>query len=266
LTPTEKRSSRVLDWEGCFNVRDLGGLKTADGHVVRWGALIRADLLARLTEVGRRSLVDHGVRTIVDLRFPEEVARDWDAYPFKDAAVDSGEQGVRYSNIPFSTGTDPETYDAIRAAYRSATTRQELNRYDIDWHPIGIATAVGAIADAQVGGVLGHCHAGKDRTGSVVAVVLSALGVPDDDIADDYAMTALTLEPLIEEWLGSVTQDADERERMRTLAMPAREAMLDTLAYMRERYGSAEAFLVSGGFTSEQLQRLRTRLLEEDSH
>ncbi|MEO6350427.1 MAG: tyrosine-protein phosphatase [Candidatus Limnocylindrales bacterium] len=261
MTLTDTPTTRVLDWEGCFNVRDLGGLTTAGGQRVRWGALVRADLLARLTESGRQSLLDHGVRTIVDLRFPDEVAKDWEAYPFKD--TDETEHGVRYANVPFNTGRDPQDEAHLRAAYASATTRLELNRHDIDWHPVGIATAVAAIADAREGGVLVHCHAGKDRTGAVVGLVLSALGVPDEDIAEDYAMTALTLEPLIVEWLDSHTQDPDERERMRALAMPVREAMLDTLSYVREKHGSAEEFLINGGVTRDHLAALRARLLVE---
>ena len=60
---------------------------------------------------------------------------------------------------------------------------------------------VAAVADARPGGVLIHCYAGKDRTGMSVALLLSLAGVSDEDIADDYALTMLNLEPLIGEWL-----------------------------------------------------------------
>src|SRR5215216_3684747 len=83
LTLTES-PTRILTWEGCFNVRDLGGLATSGGQHIRWGALVRSDIPTRLTEAGRLALVDHGVRTVVDLRFPGEVEDDWHAYPFQD--------------------------------------------------------------------------------------------------------------------------------------------------------------------------------------
>ena len=258
MTLPETPTSRVLDWEGCYNVRDLGGLPTADGRRIRWGALVRSDLLCRLTERGQSAVIDHGVRTIVDLRFPDEVARDWDAYPFQDG----GGPAVRYSNVPFNTGRDPALDEEIRAAYRAATTRSELNRLDLDRNRAGIAAAVAAIAHAPGGGVLVHCHGGKDRTGVVVALILSLVGVSDDDVADDYAMTAINLQPLIVEWLDSITDEAAERERLRALAMPAREAMLDTLAHLRERFGSAEHYLRNAGVTDALFGRLRTRLLE----
>jgi len=256
LTLTDQHSSRVLEWEGCFNVRDLGGLETIDGRKTRWGALVRSDLPCRLTAHGRTALVDHGVRSIIDLRFPHEVEVDWSEYPFKS----SGD--VSYSNVPFNTGRPADQDELAHAAFQSATSRAELNRHDIDWNMVGIATAVGAIADAPEGAVLVHCHAGKDRTGAVVATALAALGVRDDDIADDYALTALWIEPLIAEWLDSPSQDPAERERLRNLAMPVREAMLDTLSYMRSQHGSAEQFLVRGGVTESQLERLRDRMLE----
>jgi len=257
LTPTSAPASRILDWEGCFNVRDLGGLSTSSGRPVRHRALVRSDILHRLTDAGRAALVAHGVRSIIDLRFTDEVATDWHMYPFRAPA-----DGVSYRNIPFDLGRDAASNARQRDAYHAASSRAELNRLDLDGGRAGIVAAVAAIADAPPGGVLVHCHAGKDRTGAVVAVVLSMLGVSDDDIADDYALTALTLEPLIIEWLDDSSQDPVEREQLRDLAMPVREAMLDTLEYLDERYGSAETYLRDGGLTHDEVDRLRLRLLE----
>ena len=251
--------SRVLEWEGCYNVRDLGGLPTRDGRRVRWGALVRSDIPTRLTAKGRRALVQHGISSIVDLRFSDEVTLDWDRYPFKGQGG-----GPAYSNVPFhewgSTGPDETTI----AAYRAAATRAELIRLDLDLNRAGIGAAVAWIADAPAGGVLVHCHAGKDRTGIVVALILAVLGASDDDIADDYALTAANIEPLIVEWLDETSDDPGERRRLRELAMPAREAMLDALDYLRSRYGAADDYLRGAGVTEAQLERLSARLLGDE--
>jgi protein tyrosine/serine phosphatase len=69
-------TDRHLDWEGCFNVRDLGGLTAAAGAVTRWGALVRADALDGLSAAGWAALVAHGVRTVVDLRNDDERGPD----------------------------------------------------------------------------------------------------------------------------------------------------------------------------------------------
>lgn len=259
--PPAAELGRVLDWEGCLNVRDLGGLGTRDGRSLPRHALIRSDLLCRLTEAGRRAPLDHGVRTIIDLRFADEAASDWDTYPYREWQDSTEFGGLRYLNVPFHVKPASQHPD-VEAAYRAAADRRDLNRLDLDLGQPGAAAAVAAIADAQPGGVLIHCHGGKDRTGIVVAVVLSFLGVPDEDIAGDYALTIVNLEPLIVEWLDSLSRDPVERDRLRALATPTREAMLDTLDHLRRSYGSAESYLSGGGVTNEQLARLRARLLE----
>ena len=236
------------------------GSRRRDGHRVRWGALVRSDLPTRLTDTGRQTLVAHGIRTILDLRFPGEIARDWDAYPFQD---DAGRASVSYVNVPFNHGRDPELDEQVHAAYRSATSRQELNRHDIDWNQIGIATAVAAIADAQPAACWFTAMPARTERAPSSPWSLSMLGVADEDIADDYALTALSIEPLIVEWLDESSSNEEERAHLRALAMPVREAMLDTLAYMRERHGSAEAFLRGGGVTADQIGALRARLLED---
>ena len=120
-TPSvDQRVDRVLRWEGCFNVRDLGGLEISDGRQIRWGALVRSDIPSRLSENGRAALVAHGVTSIVDLRFVDEVASDWDRYPFKG---DDDDARPLYRNGPFHEwGADGPDETRI-AAYRAAQTR-----------------------------------------------------------------------------------------------------------------------------------------------
>jgi len=249
---------RHLEWEGLINARDIGGLAAADGSI-KPGALVRSDLLNGLTALGVAALTEHGVRTVIDVRGPDEAADDWDRYPIK------GDGTVGYLNKPFRGGLKPEMLEQMHAVYRDAQSREELNRADLDYNQPGIAGIVGAIADAPPGGVLVHCHAGKDRTGMAIALALAAVGVNDTDIADDYALTELVLEPLIADWLDEMSQDPAERKRLSLLAVPSREAMLDTLVYLREHYGGAERYLLDGGMTSDQLQRLRERLVDPKS-
>ncbi len=137
--------------------------------------------------------------------------------------------------------------------YAAAADRAELNRLDLDLHACGITRIVATIADARPGGVVVHCHAGKDRTGLIVALTLSLLGVSDDDIADDYALSGPNVEPLIVEWLDEMSVDPVERERLRALSEPRREVMVDSLAYLRQKYSSAESYLRDGGVPTTRL-------------
>jgi protein tyrosine/serine phosphatase len=248
---------RLLDWDGVINARDSGGLQAADG-AIRRGALVRSDVLNGLTPDGVTALAEHGVRTVIDVRAADEIAHDWARYPLKEHPT------VTYLNRPFTAGVATQMWDQVRAVYRAAQSREEINRADLDIHRSGIAAIVAAIADAPAGGVLVHCHAGKDRTGIVMAVTLAAVGVRDDDIADDYALTQLVLEPLIADWLELMSHDPVEQQRLRRLAEPRREAMLDTLGYLRQRYGGAAQYLLGAGMTDAQLERLRARLVNAE--
>ena len=213
-------------------------------------------MLTRLTPSGRAALVAHGVRTIIDVRTSGELARDV-GYPFRESQA-AGEPA--YVNVSFLGDLTEEQEARVRATQSVAWRLGELNRMDIDHHRAGVGNIVAAVADAQPGGVLIHCHAGKDRTGMSVGILLSLAGVADDDVADDYALTMLAYEKLIEEWIGTV--DEPERDRMRQVAKPTREAMLEMLEHVRATYGSVEQYLLGAGVTPDQIAHVRERLVD----
>ncbi len=64
--------NRHLSWEGCWNARDLGGLRLEDGGHTRWGAVVRSESLQRVTAQGWSQIHTYGIRTIVDLRNLEQ--------------------------------------------------------------------------------------------------------------------------------------------------------------------------------------------------
>jgi len=73
-------SSRRLTWDACYNAREVGGYPTADGGTLAWRRLVRTDNLSRLTPFGQAALVEYGVRTIIDLRDPSELAMEPHAF------------------------------------------------------------------------------------------------------------------------------------------------------------------------------------------
>jgi protein tyrosine/serine phosphatase len=249
--------TRVLAWDGCVNVRDLGGLPTAEGSLTRHGAIVRSDSVRRLSDAGWEALVAHGVRRVVDLRWAEELADDPPrVLPLEVVHVSllgrfdeayGAELEARLARV-----SDPA--QRIRRAYVEFLERFRPN----------FAHAVAAVADAPAGGVLIHCSAGKDRTGLVAALLLEIAGVPDDAIADDYAASEPALETLNERWIDAA-RDETERERRRVVSLDGVpcEAMLGVLADLRERFGGPERFLLGAGLPERQLARVRGRLREE---
>jgi protein-tyrosine phosphatase len=246
--------TRVLAWDGCVNVRDLGGLPTDDGGLTRRGAVVRSDCVRRLSEAGWEALVAHGVRRVVDLRWPEELAEGPPCeLPIEAVHVSLfGALDEEYgAELDARLAAVPEPAERIRRAYVEFLERFRPN----------FALAVAAVADAPAGGVLIHCAAGKDRTGLLAALLLRLAGARAAEIADDYAATEPALETLQGLWIDAAPDEA-ERDRRRMVARDGvpREAMLGVLADVDERFGGAQRFLLGGGLAERHLARVRERL------
>lgn len=148
------RPIRHLDWDGCFNVRDLGGLPTAGGATTRWGAVVRADALSGLTSAGWAALVEHGVRTVVDLRDDDELADDAVPRP----------RGVTTIHVALDGNEDRDFWDAWDCGPQFGTPLYYLPH--LTRMPDRSVAVLTAIARAGPGGVAFHCGAGRDRAGS----------------------------------------------------------------------------------------------------
>jgi hypothetical protein len=235
---------RHLDWEGCGNVRDLGGLPATDGRRTRFGALVRADALDRLSAAGWAALEAHGVRTVVDLRNDDE--RGPDAAPRP--------AGVETIHLPHDGVEEREFWDVWSAGPQFGTPLYygpHLERF-----PQRSARVVAAVARARPGGVAIHCGIGRDRTGLITMLLLHLAGVAPRDIAADYALSAERVPAL----LARIGRDDDgpaiaaflERE-----GVTAGAAIERTLATV-----DVEATLRAGGLTAGDVAALRARLLE----
>ena len=141
---------------------------------------MRADSLTRLTAAGWQALLDHGVRTVVDLRNERERGEAPDAAPRPEAiaTVCCALDGIEDRGFWRSIEETPEFGTPLY--YRAHLQRK----------PQLAAAAVKAVAHAQPGGVAIHCVGGRDRTGELTMVVLALLGVAPDLIAVDYELSA----------------------------------------------------------------------------
>jgi protein-tyrosine phosphatase len=232
-------AGRHLQWEGCFNVRDLGGFPTGSGGTTAWGAVVRSESPAALTEAGWAALRDHGVRTILDLRDPSEL----EGLPPRAelAAV----------HVPVFDFGDRAFWDSFGGMWDTPRFyKAALER----WQP-RFAEAVVAVARADAGAVLVHCQVGRDRTGLVSALLLSLAGVPAEEVAADYALSAERLRPLYDRLLRDAA-DADVRDRLNHENNSKAEWMLAVLEDL-----DAEQYLLDGGATPEDLQAARDRIV-----
>jgi protein tyrosine/serine phosphatase len=246
--------SRDLVWDGCLNVRELGGLPTADGGETRTGSVVRADSVRLLSDEGWQALVHHGVRTVIDLRGDHEREDDPPA-----------ELPVEVVHVPFMEASDAEweeiaeELEAANATPDDAAATRDAYLVFLERFKGNVAAAFRAVAQAPEGAIVIHCVGGKDRTGLLVAFLLDLAGVPEDEIAADYALSEERLLPRHQAWLDSAETD-EERERLRRIAQCPADAMTGVFDELRRRYGGVEGYLRSAGVSEEELELARARL------
>jgi len=243
--------TRELRWDGCLNVRDLGGVPLEQGGETRFGSLVRSDNVRRLTDRGWRALAEHGVVRIVDLRWREELEDD----PPRDVDVDVVHVSLLGELDPDYTD-DIEDYIAAGdpAGYWATQYTLILEEFAPNF-----AAALAAIADAPEGPVVFHCAGGKDRTGLVAALLLRLAGAAVDEIADDYGLTYAMRSRGPDRFVEASPDDRERRKRTFMQHSPP-DAMRRALEELERRHGDVAAYLRAAGLDDERLQRLRERL------
>jgi protein-tyrosine phosphatase len=244
---------RALSWDGCVNVRDLGGHPTEDGRATRFGAVVRADTVRALSDAGWAALLDYGVSRIVDLRLHSELALD----PPRELSVE-------LVHVPVMHELDDEEWveiDAIGDAQPDAATSTRAVYLEfLERRKAQFGEAIAAVAHAPDGTVVVHCHGGKDRTGLVVALLLRLVGVDKETIAADYALSGHNLRERTAAWV-ALADDEVERERRRRIGTAPAEAMLAVLEELERRYGSVRGYLGATGLDSTTIDAAAARLL-----
>ena len=232
----EMDAGRELPWDGCVNVRDLGGLGQ-----VRPGAVVRMEAPWRLTEAGWAAAWAHGVRTVVDLRDAGERKPDRAPRPV----------GIATVQVPLDpVGTPFYEYwkkiDNLASPLYFPAMLAE--------HPEPLVTAVRAIASAAPGCVVFHCAGGKDRTGLLALVLLTLAGATPEEIIADYLLTYERMKQRYDE-LGAPDQLAAVRKLLASRNTTIEASLTSTVASL-----TMPDFLLNNGLSSTDLADLRARL------
>jgi protein-tyrosine phosphatase len=239
---------RLLHWDACLNVRDLGGFPTRDGRTTRSHAVIRADNLCRLTMHGRRALARYGVRTAIDLRDPKEHLMEHDPFT-RDELTE-----VDRVDIPQLT---PEFW----RAWQGTMTGHEGDLLTLETCREPIATMFAAIAAASDGGIVVYCHAGKERTGIAAALLLELAGVDRATIATEHVRSDEHLAPRFAAWLDA-EPDPEKQQRLRHALRPQPDQMVLTLGALDELYGGIERYLLESGLEPWTIAGVLERIVE----
>jgi protein-tyrosine phosphatase len=225
-----------FEFEGIENVRDLGGLPRLDGTSVRKNILFRSGKLADATDGDIQRLTELGICTVIDFRDGAECQRD------PDRTI----PGAVYCHLPAlpdlsalfgpmgSDLTPAQAHDHFRQLYRYlATSPEALNAY----------TRFFEVLLASEGKpVLWHCTQGKDRTGVAAMLLLTALGLEEDTILDEYMRTNEYMQSMLARY-ADAGKSQEEMALLREVFLVFYENAKFYLDCIRVEYGSVPLFL-----------------------
>jgi protein-tyrosine phosphatase len=239
---------RHLGLTGTYNLRDTGGYHTLDGRTTRWRTFLRSDSLHRVPPMAQTTLLNYGVRTVIDLRRSDEL------HVAPNVFANSSQ--VVYHHLSLLADTLPDRKVAPRAL-------PDVYRVILELRQEQLRQTLATLAAPGRFPAIVHCTAGKDRTGLIVALLLGLVGVPTTTIIEDYALSAQYL-------VGTYLEEARQRaahngipwEWFQHQVICPPEFMQTTLQYLDERYGGIAAYVRRIGLSQGQCESLRHALLE----
>lgn len=250
------------------NLRDAGGLETADGRRVRTGLLFRSGQLDRLDAGALGQFAGLGVGTVVDLRTSAERTAGPDRLPDGVELLVANVLGDHGHAVPAQLPRLIRSPAEVEQAVADGVVQRLFEQTYREFVTLPSAREAYAalfrrIADGGEGALLYHCTAGKDRTGWASATLLMLLGVPDDGVLDDFMLSdelALrAFRPLVDAF-AAAGGDPCALEPILGVQASYLQAGVD---HLRSVHGTVEAWFADGlGLGADVQERLRARLLE----
>jgi protein-tyrosine phosphatase len=258
-----------IDLQGLANLRDVGGIPTVDGGKIIPGRLLRSDNLQTLSTSDVDQLLGLGLTDVIDMRSDYEVKQEgptplttsgvrihqYSLFREWEVGVGEDKPDVRPEVLPEEAlpwvDLEPSVQldNAVASVYFS---------YLVD-RPDSVLAALRTVAQAP-GVALVHCAAGKDRTGTIVALALSVADADRQAIIDDYAASSERVAEVVARLKSSATyaENLEGRDLSSHLSHP--ETMISLLRHIDETFGSVPQMLSKMGWTEEDNEQLRAKL------
>ena len=253
-------AEKHVNFDGIVNFRDLGGYETADGQRVKWGQVFRSGHLARATKKDRSLLRSMGIKLICDFRSPGEIKAQPNWLP-EDGSI-------KYLQMPIVHGE----FDPVAAM-------QSLQKGDISWltedfiidryikkidnFPKLWGEFFQHLSDPQNRPLVFHCTAGKDRAGACAALVLMALGVPEEAVIYDHGLSNIYIADALKMINERIAAMGIDPEKVAPYFTAPRNAIVAFVNHIRKAYGSAIDYLKNkAGLSNKTLTHLKEELLD----
>ncbi|SDS69276.1 tyrosine-protein phosphatase [Microlunatus soli] len=267
-----------IELDGLVNIRDLGGTPTTDGAVIADGQLLRSDNLQTLTESDVAALLDRGITDVVDLRSDLEVEQEGPGPLTREPGVTIHHFSMFKENL-----TDAETETELTEQINATLSAEEITAQALPWteiikptvevedesasfylsylvdRPDSVVAALRSIADAD-GAALVHCAAGKDRTGTIVALALLLCEVDRRLVIEDYARSGERIDKIIAKLAASDTYRDNVLSRPASAQTTRPETMEMFCDYIDREYGSVHKLLATMGWTDQDTAKIRAKL------
>lgn len=257
---TLRLAEREIDMENTVNFRDIGGIPTQDGRHTKWGMIYRSGELSELTEEDLAYMKTIDIKAILDFRTDEEIEEKPDMYP----------DGVKWFHVPVGNmnkgnmkemfaeirNADPETYDSgalMESISESLFKSQEAYK-----------TLFNDLLNDETTPLLFHCTAGKDRTGHASALILTALGVDEETIYNEYTLSNYFRYENNEETVKKAAKFYGVDQRILRPMMGVKRSYLKTgMDIIKKEYGSVQNYLEKEiGIDSLMQAKLKQKFLE----
>ena len=253
-------AERRLPLEGTVNFRDLGGYETGEGRRVRWGKVFRSDHLSRLTDRDITFLQCMKIQSVCDFRTSAEAQKRPDRFP--------GDGPGAYLHLPIDNlKFNPITlFEKLKGGDTSWLTPEFL----IDGYILNIdkfaaiwGEVIRRLADPDQLALVFHCTGGKDRAGTCAALVLLALGVPEETVIRDHGLSNVFIADVLDKIYAQFESSGIDRNRISPCFAAPPYCIEALLQHLHEKYGSPTDYLKSkAGVTAEMLEKVRGLLLE----
>lgn len=252
-------AKRHVILEGGSNFRDLGGYATTDGHSLKWGKIYRSADISKLTQNDLELIQKRRIQTVVDLRGHQEQALSPDRlnpgteYILCPAGSDNlGSWMKTVSKLKGNAG------DSLMIAYYS-----NIDSLAARYMPM--FDKLLKMSSQQ--GLVFHCSAGKDRTGIAATLLLTALGVPDETIMNDYlASNYYRLSANTQAVKGMVSTMHIDRQVAESMMQVKPTYLVATINKIKKQYGSINNYLTTQlDLTKEKRAILKSKFLKLNS-
>ncbi len=245
---------RFVSLEGAFNVRDLGGLPTTEGRLVRTGRVFRADSPAGLTEADKSVVGSLQLAHVIDLRSGLEAQEgSWAVHPDMRRTLFEIIDPVKHPH-PSNDIALPDIAD------HEAFAQRYVRR--LDEGGVSLAAAAQALTRSVDEGVIFHCSAGKDRTGLLAAFVLTAIGVDREHVIADYGASDEPMERKFAFHMANPDTMTFDLSKVPPMMLRAPSPVMRRLLDLADdRWGGIVARFQECGFSDDDLAELRGKLL-----